>query len=941
MNKTLAVDYKLWKVVFLLLLSMLMISCSDVECIDPDDFGGVPKVTIDSKGKNPTPIPGTNFQAVDWEQKYALTGDPVVMVIQNTVSQLVPKDKDQTINCKLAFDELNSWSPLFSNLPSVKINNPASWLKEQTTPCDTGANPWCACLSMEKDVPAANLPSRFYMGIGLYLSLGASGKAPIKQNLECGLQGNPSNCLIHVGDSACPDPVNSRCNTGFMSQYCPAGGMKFDPPSVCSDGSCMLYMKILDRFYNDNSGQYTAVFKKGVKTVEPGAIASFASLVMEKLCNSSQAIYNKIVHESSFIGYVRVLLTLYIAFTAIGFLVGTIQLSHVELVIRIFKIALVMQVVASDASWSFFSKTFFYFFQNGVSELISILFGQGAGGTTPQAITAAGVTSSDASCIPNVAGFQAFDDVLSIIFSHATIVKIVSIIPWMLFGFVYVGIIAFGIGLILYTLVNALLVFLVSYLAISLLIILAPIFIPFILFKITRDFFETWLKQFVSFFIQPLIILAFAFFLITMLINQLYFLFGYRVCFKEWQPLGFGMKIFLWQPDFNDAKECMLTPNTIFDITDQGDMVPVKFPGPSCGSIPGKQTSTGNCDPYVCSQERYVGFPYLNPLLESDQRRIDELKSNNIISLSDIVMFILIIWFMMKFNKLVPSIAKSLAGAEMSGTDIHGAAAGLKKWVDSAAKTGARGAYIAAGVGARGTYIVGKTVARGLISGVVGVGKRADYLAGGRFSRAAGGVAGTIKGVGRAADAFTGGRLSTVAGKVGTVAGKVGTVAGKVGSALKGPISSPRETFKSVKEGYQDIVGRRIENATPGKIGMLPVKGFLKLFGAGVSATKYLGGKAIGAFKGKPPTGPSQGGGQGQPPAARTQVTGTPPPPPPPPPPPVGGTTAPAQPAGGGAPTAAPAAPPTSGQPATTSTGAAQPRTKKRKGSPPSGKGSQ
>jgi hypothetical protein len=186
-----------------------------------------------------------------------------------------------------------------------------------------------------------------------------------------------------------------------------------------------------------------------------------------------------------------------------------------------------------------------------------------------------------------------------------------------------------------------------------------------------------------------------------------------RVCWKEWADLKI-FKLYAWKADYDSsAPQCMLTPGPILQYCDPGspkckggatgsdeelegrkpgqqfnmvgDLSLARFPFDGRGSCNGKGNDANitapenaSCTPYTCTQERYIDFPYLDPAFPPDQSRVEELKGGTVISIKDIVILIMLIWFMYEFNKLVPNIAKQLAsGGTGGGVNLNATASSL------------------------------------------------------------------------------------------------------------------------------------------------------------------------------------------------------------------------------------------------------------------------
>jgi type IV secretory pathway VirB6-like protein len=704
----------IYKFISFLAILFFLCSCGPVECIDPDNWGGRLSTTVNSYGvpvsTTKSPVTGSiTEEVINWTQSYELDGNRVVMIVKSSKTNTVEK-----LNCSdtALFDKDSSWIPIFGKyfpFPSQSV-------------CEfpSGNLPWCptsvtAQNISKKNVPALNLPCKFTRGLGLYSTIATT--VPIQADVfscamapcdstqkDCSDQNN--HCFLHLGDIV--NMSGTTASSPLYSGGCPTGGATFSPMSSPTSSSKprTMYFKFLDRVYHDNVGSYTVEFIQGVKKKDGGGlITKFVGLVQVLLCNVSHTMYDNTIKDSNFTSYIRVILLLYIIFLGFSSVMGFTQLTHKDLLIRVLKIGLIVQLTTTETSWTFFSTHFFNFFTNGIGELIGIIFGQG-GDVAPVK-----VAGSSGQCnFQTLAGFEALDNTISEIFSYETTRKIFSLLVWKAYGFLYIAVIYLALGLILFTLIKCVLIYLLSFLIISILISLAPIFIPFILFEKTRSFFDHWLSALTSYFIQPIIILTFAFFLLQIFMSQMHSMLGYRVC---WKPIIsiLGLDIYAWQYDFNNSQACIMTPNSIlyYDTDDKyvagksgpsivkkmapgeqlkfvGSLDVEKYPGKnSCAtSISGSDICTDPggclCDPYSCSQIRYLGYPYLDPNFPPDLPRIEELNNNDptLVSFKDLIVFVMIIWFMYQFSKAVPSIAKQVATGNVAGTgvDLGGVASG-------------------------------------------------------------------------------------------------------------------------------------------------------------------------------------------------------------------------------------------------------------------------
>jgi len=833
----------------LLLLATLFILCScdqNIECIDPDNWGGRLYTTIGAGGPAKITKIGGLSEVIAWTPSYVLDGSEVIMVVKNNSY----KKKASDLNKVKAFrqcenidmyDNYNTWTPILGNV----LTNTLPLCTFATTTCSgTGPDetcPWCELTDqpmMAHEVPTSNSPCRLNQGLGLYLTLSTEG-APNARDFKCNADdSNPTNCFMHIGDAKA---IFDKQNDDFKGQQiahpskvpttvrlydnlCPAVSVSFMPPVACQDPAkpCTMYFKIMDRFYTDNVGEYTIEFRKGVRILGGGLVTKFVGLVQGLLCSTTQRIFTAMTTEpaSTLAGYLRVLLLLYIIFLGFSSLMGFTQLSHKELLVRTLKIGLIGQLTAPH-SWNFFNTYFFQLFTNGIGEITGMIFH-----STAVNVKSVSTGITETCQYQQLEGFAQLDILLAELFSYETTRKFFALLFWKGYGFLYIIAIFICLAIVLFILMRCILIYLVSFLVISILITLAPIFIPFILFDFTHNLFDNWLKALTSYFIQPIIILTFAFFVLQIFMTQMHSLLGYRVCWKELVEI-LNIPFFAWQHDFDKTKVCMPTPNPIFFYdsdetanhdallkTPEGRLNLVGSLNMASGSNPNIDlcgTTNELCSAYTCAQKRYIGFPYVDPNFTPDAKRLKNLLKFDpiIVSLEDIILLVMIIWFMYQFSKAVPGIAKQLAGGGGAGkVNLGAAAAGIQAGIPAAFKTMSSGAY-SAGTGGRhlGDDLkkAGGAIARAPIAATVGaLGGVGGFLVGGAVGGARAitggkGVLDTIKGV--AAGAGSGAAKGAVTGTKGTF-----SVLGKMPTA-----------FKGAKEKWQDYAPAKFDKIADSK----------------------------------------------------------------------------------------------------------------------------
>lgn len=221
----------------------------------------------------------------------------------------------------------------------------------------------------------------------------------------------------------------------------------------------------------------------------------------EKFASTSKLMYQNIVHNVSFINIVRTLLTMYVMFSAIFFLIGSIQITAQDLLARVIKITIVTTVISED-SWNFFNGYLFEAFVGGTDFLIHNI---------------SGYTGGDGG---NIFTFidPIFARVIDVNFWKSILSMAVSFWTGLTF---FVILYVFGLLSFLIAFIDVIISYLIAFLAIYVLIAMAPFFIILILFEKTRSMFEAWISTIFGYILQPSLILLFMLIIESIMDTQL------------------------------------------------------------------------------------------------------------------------------------------------------------------------------------------------------------------------------------------------------------------------------------------------------------------------------------------------------------------------------------------------------------------------------------
>ncbi len=580
---------------------LLLSSCNDNKaCIASDDFG-FDKVGVLSKPDN---IYGERAnQYIDWTETSLVTsGDPILMVVNG-----IGNTSDPDI---IKYANTNSrWAPLYCE-QSADNSKVCKDVAESTNE---------ECIQVEAQDSIINPLCIFRNGVGLYGLLVPRdlGINNINDNKSYNLR-PPSGCkTFHLGESKIFD------HNGFSG----LGGYK----SGSTQAGQSLYLKILDSFYQDNSGSYEVIIKNGFINANGYPIASIITIFKEKMNQLSESIFKATIQNSDFTQPVKVTLILYIIILTISFMFGLIQVTHKEVAMRIIKVMIVAQLLTGDASYTFFKDYFFTFFIDGFDIVVGFVtsgLGNSSGGMT------------------------FFDLILGILLSYETNSKIMAFLfsP----GFIIIPFLYIFLAIFIIAIFRAVVLYIISYIAITLLIAIAPVFLVFMLFQFTNSFFQNWLKQFGNYFFQPLIVFATIALFSVMIMSNFYKLLGNRICYNTVFEAFSTPILKFWEYE----------PINLFNSNGKPIAQQIDVPGYSI--VNGKA-----CAPYQCSSTRFLNAPFLDPADPDDIKYAQAKQDNDFNFLIPKSLYIILLAYLLhKMLDMLPAIAKGIAGTEYSQTDL-------------------------------------------------------------------------------------------------------------------------------------------------------------------------------------------------------------------------------------------------------------------------------
>jgi type IV secretion system protein VirB6 len=215
------------------------------------------------------------------------------------------------------------------------------------------------------------------------------------------------------------------------------------------------------------------------------------------LMKSTKTLYDNL--SQSLINPGRLLLTLYIVFYGLYFLIGAVNIKAFDLVIRVVKISIVATMFSTN-SWDFFNDNFFQGFVDGSKYLINSVVGSTNNGSIFGFVD----LIFDKYLNPKMWGLLTIE--LLSPFNGVTFFAIITI---------------YSIIIYLAAVLQIVIGYIMAFISMAVLISLAPIFITLMLFERTRSIFNNWVSAIFNCMLQPTILMLFFLLIDQIIADQL------------------------------------------------------------------------------------------------------------------------------------------------------------------------------------------------------------------------------------------------------------------------------------------------------------------------------------------------------------------------------------------------------------------------------------
>ena len=240
----------------------------------------------------------------------------------------------------------------------------------------------------------------------------------------------------------------------------------------------------------------------------------------------AERVYKLLINDIRYKAILNITLILMVTFYGVGYLMGVSEFSQSEIIARVIKIG-VIYLFVGPTGWYWFDSIFVKFFKNGTDYLAFVM--ATSFDRSPELKQAVdNYHFYDKSVL-----FSSVDKVFGMFFSSAVQKKVSALLFASIFGWAYLIIIYWGFMAYVYAVANAILLYLTSQVFISILFVLGPIFLITLLFNQTKEMFDKWLSQLISFSLQQIFLLTTLSFFNMMMYEVIKLSLGYRICWDD------------------------------------------------------------------------------------------------------------------------------------------------------------------------------------------------------------------------------------------------------------------------------------------------------------------------------------------------------------------------------------------------------------------------
>jgi type IV secretion system protein VirB6 len=317
-------------------------------------------------------------------------------------------------------------------------------------------------------------------------------------------------------------------------------------PSGTQNSNVWMIIQNLPSDYQDSFGQYSVSISTNVPTGQFSVqiLNPLFSKFKSNVRSTAETLFkNMTCYDgfssqyfscTNFFNYIKAMLILYIISYAAMFLLGMVEISQKDLVIRVVKIAIVSGLM-SQGTFNLFNTYVFDLATGFSDQMIANMSGYSI--------------FTNLGSIDNP--FMFMDALMSkIFFSFTFLGQLLALLSMGISGILYFIIVLVALIILIIAVLRAIVVYIMAFLSVAILIGLAPLFITFMLFEATWYLFDNWVRFTFRYMVEPVVLMAGIIILTQLFTIYLDYVLGYSVCWKCALPFSIPFPSI---PGFNPA----------------------------------------------------------------------------------------------------------------------------------------------------------------------------------------------------------------------------------------------------------------------------------------------------------------------------------------------------------------------------------------------------
>ena len=276
-------------------------------------------------------------------------------------------------------------------------------------------------------------------------------------------------------------------------------------------------------------GIVNGVLEPITKTMEGALVDDPNTDQVDERIGLVQNFYFQLISNPLYKRLLTLSIVLALSFYGLGYLIGVNDLKNSEVLKILLKIGFIYLFTSTQTGSVWFNKFFVQFFKDAIN-YITFSVAQSFDTSNSNELL---IKIKDGNFYDKGILFKSVDKVIDLLMTGAVQKKILALIFSSIFGWIYFLIMYYCLMTYVYAVANSMLLYITCQIMVSILFVLGPIFFIFLMFKITKDMFDNWLKALIGFSLQQIFLVMTLSLFNSFVYSFLKLALGYRICWTN------------------------------------------------------------------------------------------------------------------------------------------------------------------------------------------------------------------------------------------------------------------------------------------------------------------------------------------------------------------------------------------------------------------------